>query len=254
MKKRLWAAVPLTVAILTGCNLVTYEEEEVLALPSEGITTFEIQHEEGDVTILGEPGLEEIEVQVIYSVVGEEMADAEAFKQNNTNLDFKTEGEKAVLNSKIKRGTQEEQGSIHLNIRVPDHLIVNHQQKEGKLIVQSLSNDITIQHGRGDIEIANLTGSLHITDGSGTITIERATGLMSIHNSAGTLNMTESTGELSIVAGSGHAQVTHFEGPVSIRSGSGDIEIKEITGDVLVLGNTSGKLNIENVSGTITKP
>ncbi|WP_100406858.1 DUF4097 family beta strand repeat-containing protein [Bacillus solitudinis] len=256
MRKMIWQMMffALSVLVMTGCNLVTYEENETLSISTDGITEFRVNQDEGDVSIIGEEGLEEIEVNATYSVVGEDMDEARIFKQNHTMIRLEGEGATAHLTTSIKRGSQKEQGNIHIDIRVPADISLVFSQNEGELTIQNLQNEMTLQHGTGGINLVNISGQIQLTDGAGNITAERLNGSTSITNNNGTLIVNDSKGELSILSGAGDVQVQEFKGPVTIRSGSGDVDIQAIDGDVTITGNSGGKLTIADVAGTIIEP
>ncbi|WP_368504680.1 DUF4097 family beta strand repeat-containing protein [Alkalihalophilus sp. As8PL] len=240
--------------VLTGCNLVTFVEEETFTLPVEGHGSLEVMHDEGEVTITGEEGLEEIIVDVRYEVLGEELEEAETFYQSNTSISLESEGEVAKLVTSIRRGSEKEQANIHLDIRIPSNYPIHYRQNEGGLIVSNLQSDLEIQHGSGALRIMDVTGDVRLTDGAGKATFERIHGTLQLNINSGATTIQESTGDITLMAGSGDIGIHDHSGNITLRSGSGDVEVLAVDGDVTILEARGGKLELGDITGEVITP
>ncbi|KHF41788.1 hypothetical protein [Halalkalibacter okhensis] len=245
----------LAIFVMTGCNIVTYENEEIFTLDSEGLEALVIDQDEGDVTITGVEGLEQIQVTATFAAMSDQdIEQAKRFSENNTSLVLEAREGNGELRTSVKRGTDIEQGFVHLEIEVPDHLPLAYRQNEGQLKILSMKSDIKLQHGSNNLTLQDIEGDVEITDGAGHVTLENVRGAISINNNAGTTNISGSSGQLKLIAGSGHVDFQDHIGDVLIRSGSGNINIVGVNGDVEILESRGGAVNIEDVTGTITQP
>ncbi len=256
MKQLLSKGIVCIVALLAlaGCNLVTYEQEESFTLDAAGLDALTIHHDEGDVTITGVEGLDEIKVLATFTVVGEEMDQAEQFSEENMDVELTSEGTNGVLTTSVSRGAEQEQGYLHLDIEVPNHLVMNYRQNEGELHISSMNARIQLQHGSGHLTLEHIQGDVQMTDGAGNITLVNVMGDMRINKKAGKTSVTQSSGDLSIITGTGEVEIREQQGDVSIRNGAGDIDIQAVTGDVTILEKSSGTTSITDVTGNIIQP
>ncbi len=241
-------------AILTGCNLVNYQVEETLTLSVEDITALDVNHDEGDVRLSGEEGLDEIIVDVKYEVIGEEMSEAEAFFEDNLSISLEKDDDIASLVTSIRRGSNIEQGKINLTIRIPADLPVHYRQKEGYLDLKNVQSNLNIQHGSGAVTLTDVVGDVRLTDGAGSVTFERVTGDLQLNINAGTTSITESSGLINLTTGSGDVNISEHTGSIQLRSGSGNVKMTNIDGDVEVLGARGDRLELEDITGEVITP
>jgi hypothetical protein len=253
LKQSLMGAMVLLA--LTGCNVITHEHEETYTLDTKEMTTFHINHDEGDVNIVGVEGTEQITVTAIFTAWSDESAEhAQTFSEKNLSVSLIEEQGQAFLKTSVKRGSNPEQGFIHLNIEMPNHLLLDYRQNEGQLKIEDLRSNITLQHGTNHLSLKGIQGDIQITDGAGNISIEEVSGEMIINNNAGMTKIINSTGEVRLIAGSGAVELKEHEGDVTVRSGVGNIDIDQVIGDVTILESSDGTVKIENVTGTIKQP
>lgn len=250
-----WLLSTIILVMLTGCNIITYENEETFTLDGEGITTFNVNHDEGDVTIKGIDGIEQITVAATFTAWSDDSTEhAQTFSERNLAVDLFADGDQAFLKTSVKRGAEPEQGFIHLEIEVPSHLVVEYRQNEGQLQIESMRSSLNIQHGTNRLVLRDIEGDIQIVDGAGDIILEEVSGAIVINTNAGATKITNSVGETSIIAGSGPIEIGEHEGDVTIRSGVGSIDINDLNGDVTILESRDGTVTIENVSGEVVQP
>ncbi|MFC0558153.1 hypothetical protein [Halalkalibacter alkalisediminis] len=250
-----WLISTMILITLTGCNIITFEHEETYTLDGKEITTFNINHDEGDVKVKGVEGIDQITVTAKFTAWSDDSAEqAQTFSENNLAVDLFAEDDQAFLKTSVKRGAEPEQGFIHLEIEVPNDLAFEYRQNEGQLQIESLRADLNLQHGTNHLVLKDIQGNIQITDGAGDITLEEVAGAIVINNNAGTTKINYSTGETSIIAGSGHVEINEHEGNVTIRSGVGNIAINDLDGNVTILESRDGTVTIENVTGEIAQP
>lgn len=239
---------------LTGCNLVTYEQEKTYTLDANGLDTLSINHDVGDVTITGVEGLEEIVVHATFSAVGEEIDRARQFSEENMGIELTSENSTGLLTTSVKQGTKQEQGYLHLAIEAPSRLKMNFRHSEGQLQISSMNAGVQLQHGVGHLTLEDIRGDVQLTDGAGNVTLTNVIGDTTIHSNAGRTSVTQSVGAVSITAGSGDVEVADYQGDVTIRSGTGNLNIQSILGDVKILENRSGTITITDITGNVTQP
>lgn len=255
MRKK-WSIVFLLMmlTVLSGCNFVTVEETKTIQLDASGLETFLIQHDEGDVTITGVEGLDQIEVEATLSVMSEEEEQAKTFLEEHLSMNLTEVDEGALLTTAVTRGAEIEQGNIHLKIKVPNDLKIDYKQNEGQLKVNSMTSDLVIEHGSDHLFLDQVNGTVKITDGAGKVTLTNVSGNTTINNASGETSVTKSSGNLSSTNGSGALLVEDYQGEVTVRNGSGNIKITGVDGNVTVVESQQGSVTIEDVSGQITQP
>ncbi|MDT8861678.1 hypothetical protein N0O92_15780 [Alkalihalobacillus sp. MEB130] len=245
----------MTLIMITGCNIVQYESEETFTLDATQLEALSINQDEGDVTITGVEGIDEVRVTATFAALSDrDVEHAKEFSENNTFLSLEEEEGIGQLITSVKRGTDIEQGFIHLHIELPPTLPIFYRQNEGQLKIVSMKSDLKVQHGSNHLTLIDIDGNVEVTDGAGHVTLENINGTISINNNAGTTSVTASNGPVRLIAGSGHIEFEDHVGDVTIRSGSGNINIVGVNGDVEILESRGGNISIEEVTGTITQP
>ena len=169
------------------------------------------------VNITGVEDSDEIEVTATYYVIGEEMEEAQYFKENQTSMKLEQVHSEAQLTTLIKQEGNIEQGRIHSDIRIPDNLAVVYKQSVGELKINELHSALTIQHGSGPISLKNITGPIQLTDGAGSISLERVSGEVNLNTNSGTTTLANTNGDITIMAGSGHINVNDHEGAIVVE-------------------------------------
>jgi DUF4097 and DUF4098 domain-containing protein YvlB len=245
----------IALVTLAGCNIVKYENEETYTLDSNGLTSFKINQDEGNVTITGVEGVDKITVTATFAALSDQdIKQAQKFSEQNTKLELTADGEIGYLTTDVKRGAEVEQGFVHLNIEVPRELDLEYQQNEGQLNISSMKSDIRLQHGANHLSLVDIDGRVEITDGPGNVTLENVNGDVTIHSNAGTTKITESSGIVKLVAGSGHIDFRNHQGDITLRGGGGNINIQSVNGNVTILESRGGSVTIEDVTGNIIEP
>ncbi|WP_227935030.1 DUF4097 family beta strand repeat-containing protein [Alkalihalobacillus deserti] len=250
-----WLISAMILVALTGCNIITYEHEETFTLDGEGVTTLNINHDEGDVTVKGVEGIDQITVTAIFAAWSDDSVEhAQTFSEENLSVELFSENEEAFLKTAVNRRDKPEQGFIHLQIEVPSHVAIEYRQNEGQLQIESMRSDLNIQHGTNQLVLKDIQGNIQIIDGAGNVSLEGVSGEIVINNNAGATKVTNSIGVASIIAGSGQVEINEHEGDVTVRSGQGNIDINDVNGDVTILESRDGMVTIENVSGKVNQP
>jgi DUF4097 and DUF4098 domain-containing protein YvlB len=114
-------------------------------------------------------------------------------------------------------------------------------QETGQLIAASSLGDITADRVEGQAEI---------TTGSGAVRIGEILGQAVIRNSNGDTWVREVTGDLRVKAANGDISVDQAHAAVDAKTANGDIRIGEVVRGSVVLGTSSGQLDIGIRSGT----
>ncbi|NEU30790.1 hypothetical protein GN156_08375 [bacterium LRH843] len=255
MKQRMMiAALLIGLLMLTGCNLITYENEQVYTLDATDLDTLVISHEEGDVTITGVDGIDEVTVKATLAAVGEEEEGAKSFSEERLSVELTSEGKTGLLTTKVTKEAQKEQGYIHLNIEVPSRLALDYKQNEGQLFVKGVKAGMKIHHGYNQLSLSDIEGDIELVDGTGVATLVNVMGHITLNKGSGEANVTNSTGDLTVTAGSGDVQISDHTGNITIRSGAGNINVSRVNGDVNVLEKNRGTIELTDITGTITQP
>lgn len=239
---RIWG-MGILVVFLAGAALADYSSTRTMELSAEGIDKLEISCGAGYLEVEGIEGMATIEVEAEIIIEGMKEKKAEAFVEENMELELEKHGKDARLTSRFEEsgslfGHMFSSGSklINLTVRMPKAMALNIDDGSGSIWIQNIEGDLNIDDGSGEIEIENIVGDIEIDDGSGMV------------------RMTNITGDIEISDGSGEINVHKVDGSVVISDGSGDIYVSDVTHDVEVIDDGSGRCRIRNVDGEVYEP
>ncbi|MEB1806480.1 MAG: DUF4097 domain-containing protein [Bacillaceae bacterium] len=253
MKKLGLSLVVFSLLFLVGCNLTMIQNEQEYSIDATEVQRFVMDLDEGEIEVFGEDRTD-IKVIATFASRGEEADLTEQFQVDNMSVSLEQVEDEALLITNIYRGDQSPiEARIHIKAYVPRDLEVIMDHDGGNLGISELSNSLVINQGAGKIEIENTSGNIKITDGTGAISLMNNDGDISINNNSGAVEIANHTGEIKLISGSGQINLEEITGNLQVRSGSGSIYIDQVNGDVSILENRSGKVEITNVSGTITQ-
>jgi hypothetical protein len=183
MKKHLvWLlALPLAACDvdLDGLGGCSYDEEFSDAISAAGMNTLRVLSDDGDVQVVGRPGLNTVRVFATAcssdrSTVGD--IDFELFR-SGTTVEIETivpNRDNAHLDLVIE--VPEDMAVVLYNdagdIEVRDVDLVYIDDESGHIDVRNIFFDVEIVDESGDIDVFNVDGSVDIDDGSGDIDVE----------------------------------------------------------------------------------
>ncbi len=230
-----------------------YSETRNLSISAEDIKRLEIDCGAGFLKVAGIDGLKEIEVEAEIIVDGINKKKAKDYIRNNTRLDLKAKGSRAVLESYFKDSDSflsnlfsSKSARINLTVRIPKTTAIDIEDGSGFVHIRDIDNDITIDDGSGDVSLENILGNLDMNDGSGGIELEHIVGDVDIEDASGEIEAFDVDGDLAIEDGSGSIRVKDVSANVRIEDGSGDIIIRNVSGSVIV-DDGSGDIRINYV-------
>ena len=184
MKKHLvWL---LTVPLLGGCELdlnglgsCNYDRDFSDAISASGMTTLRVFADDGDLEVVGRPGLTQVRVR------------AEACSSSSRTVDdidffLFRDGSTVELETDVP---QRDNAHINLVVEVPEYMAaaIYHERgnvdvrnidyvyiddQSGHIDVRNIFYDVEIVDGSGNIYVYNVGGSVDIDDGSGDIEVE----------------------------------------------------------------------------------
>ena len=230
----------LLMMILFAANLVHaafngQQEKRELSLDSAGVETIEIEAGAGSLDVTGIPGAGRILVVATIEVPDADADEAREIIEETLVLRLEKAGSRAALDGYFKdsRWSFRESPRVHLDVRVPEKLSLDIEDRSGPVDVRDVTGAIKLDDGSGSIRVAGNGGSLKIEDGSGSIEIER------------------SGGDVTIVDGSGSIVIAGVEGSVTVTDGSGSIDVRDIAGDLVVLDDGSGSFDYSGIAGRV---
>ncbi|HEY0306503.1 MAG TPA: hypothetical protein VGC44_16125 [Longimicrobiales bacterium] len=177
---------------LGGCN---YDRDFSDAISASGMTTLRVFADDGDLEIVGRPGLSEVRVR------------AEACSSSSRTVDdidffLFRDGSTVELETDVP---QRDNAHINLIIEMPEHMAaaIYHQagdidvrniefvyidDQSGHIVVRNVLCDVEIVDESGEIYVYNVDGSVDIEDGSGDIDVEDVGGDLWVrYDSSGTI-------------------------------------------------------------------
>ncbi|MDH4107794.1 MAG: hypothetical protein OEW35_05730 [Gammaproteobacteria bacterium] len=212
-----------------------FVETRDLRLDAEGIGHLEVETGSGDLSVVGSPDLDEVQVNATISVPGRNEDGARQLIEDSLVLTLERRGDSAVLKSYFEEtgfGWGDGPG-ISLEVRVPSRL------------------GLAVDDGSGAMEVRDVLGDVSIDDGSGSITLRHVGGEVRIEDGSGSVSVTGVGGSLSIVDGSGSIEIREVGGSVRIDDGSGGIDVDDVEQDLIVEESGSGSLRVANVRGKV---
>ncbi len=195
----------------------------------------------GDIKVVGVPGLERIEVT----------ADIYTSKDKGYTLTLQRRGDSAELHSGFESGAglvwySGNSPHIDLTVRVPARFNLELDDGSGDLHISGVQGNMDIQDGSGDLWIDG-GHRIKVEDGSGELTLRNATSDVTIDDGSGDLHIEQVSGSVYVEDGSGDLYVENVSGLVTLDDGSGDINLKRV-GDVKLLESGSGGVYIDGLS------
>jgi hypothetical protein len=212
-----------------------HEEKRELSLDAEGLEALDIEVGAGSLNVTGIAGTGRILVIATIEVPDADADEARQVVEESLVLSLEKDGRRAALDAFFResRWSFGESPRVNLDVRVPEGLSLDIEDRSGSVEVQDVMGAIELEDGSGSIRITGNGGLLTIRDGSGSIEIER------------------SGGDVRIVDGSGSITVADVDGSVTIEDGSGSIDAREIAGDLLVPDGGSGSFDYSGVAGRV---
>lgn len=213
-----------------------YTEDRDLELDAKGVTTLEIDVGAGSLDVVGDAGLDNIQVRATVKVPDEKSEKAQKIIASNLTLSLEEVRGRAVLQAYFENGSWGwgDSPSVDVEVRMPDGLTLEIEDSSGSLTVENVDADVVIDDGSGSIKVERVA-SVAIDDGSGSI------------------NVVDVAGDVSIEDGSGSIRIHHVGGSVVIDDGSGGIDVDDVEHDLTIVDDGSGSLNATNVRGTVTQ-
>ena len=201
MKKHLvWLlAVPMLGACdldLDGLGGCTYEENFSDAVSATGMTTLRVLAEDGDLRVVGRPGLNQVRVFATACSSSSRTVD---------DIDFQLirNGATVELNTHVP---QRDNAHLDLVVEVPEDFAAAIYHDAGDIEVYDI-DFVYVDDASGNIDIRNIFFDVEVVDGSGHIDIFNVDGSVEIDDDSGDIDVEDVGGDLTVF----------FDGSGSIR-------------------------------------
>ena len=149
-----------------------------LALADDSIAQFYI--DAGDLKITGKAG--QLEITVIAKVFGEKLNEDEYV------LSLQKDGDKARLIAQFNDNIYNNQ-RIDLEISMPPTLALLVDDRSGDILIESISNGLTLNDRSGGIDLKGVVGDVNINDSSGDIHAKNISGVVIVADSSGDISI-----------------------------------------------------------------
>jgi len=242
----LWALSP------TFAQTRTFTQTKQMALPAGDIYELRVNCGAGSLYIINTEWQDTIRVIAEIEVDNVTQSDGQGFAEKNAVLSLDRKGNRAILNSDLKRTFRPPvDARINLTIEVPRKIDVHIDDASGPIHIQHFSGHLDIKDGSGLITVENVVGSVKVADGSGKIIMEDIRGDVEIKDGSGSIEVSKIKGDVRVTDGSGIISIQYVDGNVTATDDSGPIDINDITGNVLIREPGTGELNIERIKGKV---
>lgn len=229
--------------VLSGCS----SEDRIVqtfpgSLPVDGIDQLSVEVEDGDLTLEGEAGADEIvaELDLVTPKTGDG-ADEKAI--DAVHMELRDEGD-GTARLYVWMDPNVSQYSLHLRATVPDDMPLEVAMDDGGDTSIQGGGDVTMDDGDGEVEIADMVGDVTLTDKGGDFVIDGVTGTVVVDDGNGHLEVLNVDGDVEVDDGAGDIYIAHVTGTATIRDGAGDIHVEDV-GTLNVESDSSGGLLIE---------
>ncbi len=151
-----------------------------LALADDSIAQLYIDAGAGDLKITGKAG--QLEITVIAKVFGEKLNEDEYV------LSLQKDGDKARLIAQFNDNIYNNQ-RIDLEISMPPTLALLVDDRSGDILIESISNGLTLNDRSGGIDLKGVVGDVNINDSSGDIHAKNISGVVIVADSSGDISI-----------------------------------------------------------------
>jgi hypothetical protein len=237
-----------------------------LTIPMNGLRRIAVDHEFGDLHLLGTAGRDALlhaDIRVISS-------DPQAASQYADAIDIRT----TTADSTLRMITAYPPGppttidgvSVAIRLELPDdcrleiknafgHLRIEHFT--GGLRAQNRYGDIVLQDCSGDLEVSNRQGAISVTGGRGRLWMESSCQPITVSQFDGDILATNQFADISVNHAGGPVQVetsigsiraSDIAGPVTVTNHLGQVMVQKVMGD-LMLTNTDSRVLIADILG-----
>ncbi len=267
MFKSLSIISAITLSLATPLSLSALEAERELTLDTSNIDSFMVDTGAGSLTILGKPGLNEIQVKARITVDGVDQDEAEEWFADHMNLSLTNNNGRALFcasfsySSRSECSTKKKLGGnwfgwnnerkIDVTILMPEKMALDVDDGSGSTEIRDLASKVFVDDGSGDIEIANISGDLKVDDGSGNLFIKNIDGDLYVDDGSGKVVIDQVTGEVEIDDGSGHIKITNIAKKVYIDDGSGSVDACHLGSDLTVDDGSGSVDTCDDIKGKV---
>lgn len=217
-------------------------------------TILKVKHQAGDLEIIGEPGIEEVfvEIEKRGRVFPED--DLQEYLKAYEIKHEAVEGA-LVVETSVEALPFGRQGWINLKLRVPERLKVEVDAGNCEVKIVGAANGVNVDSGMGEASFTRIRGGLEVKNGGGEVQVEEVEGNCELSLRWGSLTVRNLRGDLfSDGPEHGGATIEQVTGNVVLEDLQGKIKIDQVGGNLTVRDHQWGKIEHTNVSGTVTLP
>lgn len=236
------AAVALAFQWFAGCSP---EDRVVQTFPGnlhlDGIDLVSIEVEDGDLTLEGGDGAEDIVVEL--DLVTPKTGDGKDDKAiEGVHMELRDMGDGSAR-LYVWMDPDVQKYSLHARVAVPADIPLEVTMNGGDTGIQGCG-DVTMDDGDGEVSITDMVGTVSLTDKGGAFVIDGIDGSVIVDDGKGDLEVLNVDGDVEVDDGAGDMYIAHVTGTATIRDGAGDIHVEDI-GTLNLESDSSGGLLIE---------
>ena len=213
----------------------THEETRTLSLDADAVTALHVESRHGFVVVEGDETADKIQVTATIKVPRSSESKAREIIADVLTLSLERSDQTATLKGYFPESVWRygDGPSVSLKVSVPQHMAVSVDDGTGFIVINGIHGDLNIDDGEGSIELRNVGGVVRIDDGSGWIDARAIGGDIHIYDRSGAITVSEVTGS------------------VTIDDGSGRITVGDVSENLIILGDSSGRLRFHDIEGYV---
>ncbi len=218
-------------------------------LPSEGLTTVEVENLYGDVQVKSGEA-EKVEIRLVKEILGDTREEARDLSEQVLITLSSEEGTLRVTTNRSDLGERGRKLSTHLTLTVPEQLPVSVKNKFGRVLMTDRVAACTIQNSYGKVEVNSVEGDLSITNRYKSVEAKNIKGKVSVTNHRGSIDVSSVEGDLDLETEHDRLNVEDIQGQVMLRNSYGRVQVEDVAG-LLHVDSTGCRVSASKVSGKV---
>lgn len=137
--------------------------------------------------------------------------------------------------------------SVSYDVRIPEHIKANIENKFGNTIVKSVKKDVVINNQHGNIEVMDISGAVKLNNSFGNTTIDNIGESVEVDSKHGDVLVEKVESNADIKNKFGKVDAKDIGGNLNIENEHANIDIENIIGDLYVYGKF-GNIDVNNAN------
>jgi DUF4097 and DUF4098 domain-containing protein YvlB len=219
-------------------------------IPLTGVSCIALDHEFGDISLLGITG-SDAHIEAHIRVVS---PDQQIARRYADEIDIRAIAQDSILQVGMvypEQATDPVEGiSVSLRLELPRDRFLDVKNDFGNLRVDRFTRGLTARTRHGAMEIRECSGPLKLSNRDGTVSVSGGRGTLQVESSFHPISVAQFDGDVFATNQFGDIRVSQTGGDVQMENRAGAVEAFEIGGDVF-LNNQLGQVLVRSVRGDL---